>query len=106
MKEYSLEYLNSIKERHSKMDNLIYPELKLQKYLKSPNTTVQAAKTLFKWRTRSAMFKMNYGKMYVDTACPFCSVEPDSQSHSFQCHEVKKKIDIEGDYKIREEIFD
>ena len=73
-----------------------------------------------------AMFKMNYGKMHVNTACPFCLVEPDSQSHSLQCHEVRQKIDIEGDYmdifmddihcdiiitiqkisKIREEIFD
>ena len=44
------------------------------------------------------MFKMNFGKMYVITACPFCLVEPDSQSHSLQCHEVRQKIDIEGDY--------
>ena len=76
------------------MDNLIYQELRLQNYLKSPNITVLAAKNLFKWRKRSAMFKMNYGMMYVNTACPFCLVETDSQSHSLQCHE----IDIEADY--------
>ena len=67
MKEYSLDYLNSINERHSKMDNLIYPELRLQNYLKSPNIPVQAAK----WRTSPVMLNMNYGKMYVIISSSF-----------------------------------
>ena len=33
MKEYSLEYLNNLKEKHSKMENLTYSKLKLQNYL-------------------------------------------------------------------------
>ena len=126
MKEYSLDYLTSIKERHTKMDNLIYPTLSSQNYLKDKDISVQAAKNLFKWRTRAAMFKMNYGDMYANTACPFCLVVPDSQSHSLECNVVKQKINIQGDYsdifgedipsdisntllkisKLREEIFD
>ena len=98
MKEYSLDYLTSIKERHTKMDNLIDPTLRLQIYLKDKDISVQAAKNLFKWRTRAAMFKMNYGDMYANTACPFCLVVPDSQSHSLECNVVKQKINIQGDY--------
>ena len=92
--------------------------------IKDKDISVQSAKNLFKWRT--AMFNMNYGDMYANTACPFCLVVPDSQSHSLECNVVKQKINIQGDYsdifdehipsdisntllkisKLREEIFD
>ena len=36
MKEFTLEYLNEQKEKHSKMENLLYIKLKLQSYLKNP----------------------------------------------------------------------
>ena len=48
MKEFSLNYLTTIQESHSKMDDLVYPRLKLQNYLKDGKISVQAAKTLFK----------------------------------------------------------
>ena len=35
-KEYTLDYLLKLKGKHSKMNNLNYPELKLQNYLKDP----------------------------------------------------------------------
>ena len=34
-KEYALSHLLSLKAKHTKMDKLVYCELKLQKYLKS-----------------------------------------------------------------------
>ena len=34
LKEYSLGYLTTIKEKHSTMDQLVYPKLKIQNYLK------------------------------------------------------------------------
>jgi hypothetical protein len=58
LKEYSLGYLTTIKEKHSKMDQLVYPKLKIQNYLKDRKISVQAAKTLFRWRTRSALFDL------------------------------------------------
>ena len=92
LKEYSLNYLTTIKEKHSKMDDLIYPKLKLQNYLKDSQISVQAAKNLFRWRTRSALFKTNFGNSYLNTACPYCHVEPDSQEHALQCTVVSQKI--------------
>ena len=44
MKEFSLDYLTTIKENHPKMDDLIYPALRLQNYLKDKNISVEAAK--------------------------------------------------------------
>ena len=103
MKDYALHYLNNIKEGHSKMENLVYIKLKLQNYLKDNNISVHAAKNLFRWRTRAAMFKMNYRNSYLNTACPYCLVQPDSQAHSLQCTVVKQKLDIQGVYS---DIFD
>jgi hypothetical protein len=40
-KEYTLDHLLNLKAKHSKMDNLMYTELKMQNYLKSKNITVQ-----------------------------------------------------------------
>ena len=98
MKEFSLNYLNKLKEKHSKMDNLVYPKLKTQNYLKDGEINVQAAKNLFKWRTRAALFKMNYSNSYEDTSCPSCLAEPDTQAHSLECSVIKQMIDVKGDY--------
>ena len=103
MRDYALNYLNTLKEKHSKMDNLSYPKLRVQNYLKDGKITVSAAKNLFKWRTRAAQFKLNYSNSYQDTSCPFCKDEPDSQEHSLQCKVVTEMIEIVGEY---DEIFD
>ena len=92
-----------VKEKHSKMDNLVYPKLKLQNYLKDSQISVQAATNLFRWRTRSALFKTNFGNSYQNTACPYCHDEPDSQEHALQCTVVAQKIEIVGEYS---DIFD
>ena len=49
-KEYTLDLLLNLKAKHSKMDNLMYTELKMQNYLKSENITEQEAQNLFRFR--------------------------------------------------------
>ena len=94
-KEYTLKYLLKLKGKHSKVDNLNYSELKLQNYLKDPES-----KNLYRYRTRSARYKENMKSSYTATslACPLCQVQPDSQPHSLQCTEVKTKTKVEGRY--------
>ena len=103
MKEFTLEYLNEQKEKHSKMENLLYIKLKLQSYLKNPEISVQAAKNLFRWRTRAAEFKTNYKGKHQSLVCPFCQDQPDSQAHSMHCRVICQHVNIEGDYS---DIFD
>ena len=43
----ALQYLNNIKEKHSKVRNIIYTELELQAYLKSPCFTSDNHSTLY-----------------------------------------------------------
>ena len=98
MKEYTLDYLLNIKEKHSKMENLHYTELKLQNYLTDDDISVKEAKNLFKFRTRMARFKENFKNSYVGIACPLCLVLPDTQAHCVQCPVIKTKVNIKGVY--------
>ena len=100
-KEYALKYLLNMKQEHSKMDDLVYNELKLQPYLKSENIPVHEAKNLFKYRVKVAHFKENYKERYKDkvTVCPLCTIHLDTQAHALQCPEIKSKIQIEGNYR-------
>ena len=96
--EYALDYLLKMKQKHSKMDNLQYEELKIQNYLKDENITVKEAQNLFKYRTKVARFKENFKNMYEEKGCPFCLIQPDTQSHCVQCPIIKESINIKGDY--------
>ena len=97
-KEYALEYLLNIKQKHSKMDNLKYVELKTQNYLKDGKITVKEAQNVYKYRTRVAKFKENMKSSYLSTACPLCCVQLDTQVHSLQCTVIKENILVEGNY--------
>ena len=63
--EYALDYLLKMKQKHSKMRNLQYEELKIQNYLKNENITVKEAQNLFRYRTRVARFKENFKNNYM-----------------------------------------
>ena len=99
-KEYALKYLLTKKQKNSKLDNLMYTDLKLQPYLKSAQIPVHEAKNLFRYRVRVANFRENFKEMYKNktTVCPFCTIHLDTQSHSLQCDEMKIKVKMEGKY--------
>ena len=101
-REFTLNYLLALKEKHSKMENLYYAELKMQSYLRDPKITVAEARNIFRFRTRSALFKENMKSSYSDDTCPLCKEEPDRKSHSFECRIINSRIAIHGSYK---EIF-
>ena len=101
-KEYALSHLLKMKHNHSKMGNLQYEGLKIQNYLKNGNITVKEAQNLFKYRTKVARFKENFKNNYVESGCPLCHDQPDTQAHCVQCPIVKENVNIKGDYS---EIF-
>ena len=103
-KEYALKYLLTKKQEHTKLDNLIYSDLKLQPYLKSDHIPVHEAKNLFRYRVKVANFRENFKDMYrnTTTVCPFCTIHLDTQSHALQCVQMKLKMKMEGNY---EDIF-
>ena len=102
-KEYALDNLLNLKEKHKKMENLDYTELKLQNYLKDSEIPPNEARNLYRFRTRAANFKENCKNSYLSTACPLCFVQPDTQVHSVKCTVVNEKVKVEGNYN---DIFD
>ena len=70
--------------------------------LENNKISVESTITLVRWRTRMARFKENYKVTYLNSACPHCLVQPDTQKHALECTEVSKYVTIEGRY---EDIF-
>ena len=48
--EYSLENYSRKQQKHSKMNNLQYTEIKMQEYLKTPGIKTDEVLNIFKWR--------------------------------------------------------
>ena len=101
-KEYALQFLLKLKQKHSKMSSLQYHELKIQNYLMDENISVKEAQNIFKYRTRVANFKENFKNSYNEIECPLCFVHPDTQAQCVQCPVVKENVEIRGEYQ---EIF-
>ena len=97
-KQYELKQLLEISKEKSKMKNLTYTELKIQDYLLLKTMNTSEAKSLFKFRLRMAPFGENFRGGQKSVFCPLCKVHPDGQSDSFECTEMKKVINIKGDY--------
>ena len=97
-KEYALKYLLELKSKHTKLDNLVYSELRLQNYLKSDDIPVYEAKNLYKYRVKVAEFKENFGQKFDNKLCPLCGIHMDTQTHAVQCVKVKEIVPVEGNY--------
>ena len=99
-----MDILNESKEKHSKMDNMEYYELKMQDYLQDENISVKQARILFKYRTRMARFWENYKAGRPPQPCPVCKdvQSVDTQRHSFKCKTLTGNIEVNGNY---EDIF-
>ena len=81
----------TLKESHTKLDNLKYEELKIQPYLSSNNFYKNDAQLLFKLRTRMASFKANFKKGNVNLLCLNCGDE-DRQEHILSCDPIVTKF--------------
>ena len=103
IKEYALDKFNESKFKHSKMDDLIYTELKIQDYLISEEISVEEKRNIFHFRTRMASFSDNYKEgQSVGNPCSICRLHIDSQKHAVNCVETMKNVKKNGNYN---EIF-
>ena len=74
------------KIQHTKLDNIVFTELKCEKYLLDGRFTKREEKLLFKLRTRKYFVKSNYKKMYnFNLFCELCKSQICDQQHLLQC---------------------
>ena len=92
IRKYTLEKLMKKKEKHSKMKNIVYDELKIQSYFTNAEISTEKAKIIFKYRTRMLKFAENYRGEANNVMCPLCNLHPDSQDMIEQCKIVKEKF--------------
>ena len=100
--EFSLDQLNEKKFEHSKMENVIYTELKIQDYLTSRELTTGQKRIIFKYRMRMADYSENFRGSSPPQPCRMCNFHRDSQTHSVICYETMKNVTSQGNYN---EIF-
>ena len=100
--EIALEELKKAKEKHTKMENLVYDKLELQNYLKNEKIRVKQARIIFRFRTRMARCWGNFRGGRPPQICPVCKDDQstDTQTHLFECRIVKENIKLSGDYKM------
>ena len=94
--EFALDQLNTEKFKHSKMENLVYTDLKVQDYLLSTEITTEQKRNLFLFRTRMANFSENFRNGDMAQPCKMCHLFRDSQSHGVDCYETMKYVKIKG----------
>ena len=84
----------TIKETHSKLNDLSYSELKVQPYLTSNMITNEQKQLLYKLRSKCHESKMNFRKMHKNNLkCVFGCSQDEDQKHAFlYCWPIVSKI--------------
>ena len=84
----ALEYINQMKEGHTKVLHNTHLSLEMQSYLEANEQTVQEVQFLFAARSRMLDVRCNYRGKYFITLCPCCNTEEDNQEHLLYCHKL------------------
>ena len=78
----SINHLNKLKNKHSKLDNITVDNLKSRQHPSDERLNISQMKLLFKLRTRMIKVDHNYGKK---NTCKICTIGPDDQIHLTKC---------------------
>ena len=106
IKEKTLERLRIVKNTHSKVKDIDYEILRIQKYLQPNQIKISKEETqlIFKLRCRVTDIKTNMRKMYADVFCDACGLQEESQKHIIQeCMKLNDNNDRSLKY---EKIYD
>ena len=73
--EAAFDYLNKLKIKHSKVNQIHYSSLKKQSYINDSNFSINDIKLLFKLRTRMLNVKANFRNQFneINLTCDFCN---------------------------------
>ena len=94
-KEVALEVLKAKQQKHTKMENLKFLELKRQTYFNLQHLRVEDMRNVFRFRVRMARFGHNYRGNRDNVGCPLCASHLDKQHLVFQCKEIISRIMIQ-----------
>ena len=83
--EKTLDRLKNIKNSHSKVKDIDYESLKIQKYLQPNNVKIsrEETKLIFKLRCRVTDVKVNMRNMFTELICDICGIQDESQKRCY-----------------------
>ena len=101
IEEKTLNKLNTEKTKHSKVKNLEYNNLSLQKYLKPNSVRIkpEEGKKIFELRSRMTRVKCNYKNEYEELLCRACNLEEETQKHVFECKNLNEERELKCNYE-------
>ena len=86
IKQAAYKSLNAQKEKHSKMNGLVYKKLEKAEYLGNPLFNSEGIKLLLALRTRTVTgIKNDFRGMFPDNLCPLSCNSPDTLRHVLEC---------------------
>ena len=82
-------YLESLKQSHSKVENISYEKLKMAPYLKDSSVPIADKIMILKLRTSMINVKKNFSSMYNNTSCDLCDSNlQQTQRHLLSCSAI------------------
>ena len=96
LENLALDYLNKIKEKHTKVNHIIHKNLKLQNYLlASKQINTKLSRFIFHAHSRMLDVKENFRNKYINTRtprnCPLDCRELDTQEHILWCDKIESE---------------
>ena len=95
IKEAGLKYLLTLKNKHTKSDNLCVAS-QMQSYLISNKLSLSEKQLLFKFRTRTYNCRANYKTQYGSNLACLIFAEEDTQIHLLQWKKTAIGVELEG----------
>jgi hypothetical protein len=91
--EKSLNYLNNLKQKHSKVNKLKHQKLIMQPYFLPCERDVSKdeIQLIFQMRSKVTNLKMNMKGLYDTYECQVCFKLDESQEHIYSCEEIWNK---------------
>ena len=105
----ALKYLNNLKSKHSKMDNIKISDEKMKpsQYLLDKRINPDQAKFIFKVRTRMLQMKCNFKNQFKNNyTCDLCKINMDNQEHLLECKVLQHFVpEIQNTHVKYKDIF-
>ena len=90
---FALNYLNQIKQSHTKTKQLTLKQFSPSEYLMSADLNIEQVQTLFKLRNQMIDVKNNFKSSYKQNMwCRTCFLFPEVQQHLLQCDTIVKRL--------------
>ena len=86
-------FLISLREKHSKSENLLVTD-SMKEYLNTEKLTTEEKKLLFAMKTRTVNVKTNFRNSFTNLSCRLCEMsgENESEIHLLKCGKFSQKI--------------